>query len=713
MGSAQVSDLARYDDPTLHSHSSDVGEAPPPAPRACFGRDELVGTILGLVENLTPIALIGAGGIGKTSIALTVLHHDRTKERFGDNRRFIRCDQFTASCANFLRRLSRVIGASVENPEDIAPLRPFLTSREMLIVLDNAESILDPQGANGQEINAVVEELSQLSNVCLCITSRITTVPTDCKTLEIPTLSMGAAHDAFYRIYEYGGRSSSVNNILEQLDFHPLSITLLATVAHQNKWDNSRLVREWKQRKTGVLQAGYNRSLARAIELSLASPMFRELGPDTRGLLEVIAFFPQGTDENNIDWLFPSISNRTTILDTFCALSLAYRTAGSITMLAPLRDYLRPRDPTSSPLLCAIKDRYFARLSIEFNRNTPAFRESRWIVPEDINVEHLLDVFASIDANTDEVWRACYNFIRHLHWHKPRRTILRPKIEGLPDDHRHKAGCLFGLAVLFHSLGTYVERKQLLSYALKLHRERGDDHEVASILGCLSETNRLLGLNKEGIRQAREASEIYRQLGLGDTVEQARNLGYLARLLHSDGQLYAAKEVASQVIDLLPEKGQEFLVCQTQRLLGDIYHSKGKGEKAIRHFEAALAIGSPFEWHGELFWIYYSLVELFLDNREFDDAHNHIEQAKSHAVENAYLLGRTMELHARVWYQQRRLEEAKSEALRAFDSFEKLGAPEWSEASRTLLQEIEQAMKSMKGQPTSDNSDFNGAGELP
>jgi len=53
---------------------------------------------------------------------------------------------------------------------------------------------------------------------------------------------MDAAQDTFYGIYDSDAdRSDAVNGILEELDFHPLSITLLATAAHQNQWDTGRL----------------------------------------------------------------------------------------------------------------------------------------------------------------------------------------------------------------------------------------------------------------------------------------------------------------------------------------------------------------------------------------------------------------------------------------------------------------------------------------
>ena len=561
----------------------------------------------------------------------------------------------------------------------------------MIICLDNAESILDPRGTDAREIYAVVEELSLFSNICLCITSRISTIPPACETFDIPALSVEAARDTFYRIYKNGKQSDLVDSILEQLDFHALSITLLATVAHHNKWDTGRLSKEWETQRTDMLRTRHDHSLAATIELSLASPMFQELGPDARGFLGVVAFFPQGVDENNLEWLFPTLSNRANIFDTFCVLSLTHRSNGFVTMLAPLRDHLCPKDPVSSPLLHATKDHYFRRLSVHVDPNTPGFEEARWITSEDVNVEHLLNVFTSIDGNSVEVWDSCAHFMEHLRWHKPRLVALGPKIEGLPDDHGSKPECLFWLAQLFSSVGNHVEEKRLLVRALKLWRERGDDLEVAHTLRFISNADGRLGLHKEGRERVEEALAIYERLN--DIKGQGRSWAELARLLYHDKQFDAAEGAALRAIDLLSDKGNQFVVCDCHNLLGNICCSRGEVERAIGHFEGALGIASTFNWHDHLFGINYCLAGLFLGEKRFDDAHAHVERAKSYAVNNPYFLGRGMEMQARIWYKECRLEEAKSEALRAASVFEKMGAAKEVEVCRFILQDIEQIMK--------------------
>ena len=313
----------------------------------------------------------------------------------------------------------------MKNVTSLAPLRSFITAQRMILVLDNAETILDQHVRDAHAIYLVIEELSQFPNFCLIITSRLSTTPPDCKRIDVPTLPKDAAQGIFYRIYPEGERSSLVDNLLERLDFHPLSITILATVASQKSWDYRRISEEWKKQKVKVLKTGHG-SLAATIEVSLDSPTFRELDPQAREVLGVVAFFPQGIDEQKLDWLFPDISDRENIIDTFCMLSLVSRYKGFVTMLAPLREYLHPNDLGSPSLLWEVKGRYFSRLHLmdeELQPGLPGFEETKWVLGENSNVEHLLEAFVTLDEGSEDVWEAYADFLLHLSWHKPIQVV--------------------------------------------------------------------------------------------------------------------------------------------------------------------------------------------------------------------------------------------------------------------------------------------------
>ena len=496
-------------------HSVPPGELPPPPPRYFFGRDDLVEEIVNLAENLTPIALVGPPGIGKTAVALTVLHHDRIKQRFGDNRRFIRCDQFPASLSHFLSQLSKVTGAGVENPKDLTPLGPFLSSKEMIIVLDNAESILDPYGTNGREIYEVVEELSGFSNICLCLTSRISSTPPTCKRIDIPTLSMKTARDVFRTHYSNFDSEvlDVVDNVLEQLDFHPLSIVLLATVARQTMWGVNRLIKEWESQRTGVLRTSRNESLAASIDLSLTSPMFRELEPHAREVLQIIAFFPQGIDEHNLNWLFPTLSNRTSIIDHLCILHLTYRSNGSVKMLAPFQDYLRPKYPTSSPLPHVIQH----RLSVDFNPDVPGPEEGLWIAlgkGEQLRACECYCLLGNISDSRDEKKKAIehfetalgiassFNWSSQLFWIHHRLAVLFFHEDGFDEAYAHvehaKPHAIGDRYMLGHAMrlqarllydqGRIEEARSEASRAASAFEELGAAYELAycrSMLRCI------------------------------------------------------------------------------------------------------------------------------------------------------------------------------------------------------------------------------------
>jgi tetratricopeptide (TPR) repeat protein len=273
--------------------------------------------------------------------------------------------------------------------------------------------------------------------------------------------------------------------------------------------------------------------------------------------------------------------------------------------------------------------------------------------------------------------------------------MLGPKIEALPDAHHYKPKCLSQLSQLLGEVGNFAEQKRLLTRTLELERQRGGDLQVAYTLRQLSDVNGNIHLYEEGIQQAEEALEIFKRTG--NTSWQMQSSSDLAWLFIRDGQLDAAESVASHAINLVPEKDQELLVCRLHRVLGKIFQSKGERKKAVHHFETAIGIASPFNWHNTLFWNYCGLALLSRDEGEFDKANTHIDLAKSHAVHDTYNLGRAMQIQVDVWCRQFRLEEAKSEAQHALEIYERLGAAKDAGICRDLLQKVEQAMKTPTG----------------
>jgi len=105
------------------------------SPRARFVRVRSIEEVIAAVENFVPFALIGVGGIGKTFVALTVLHHIDFSTVMGSQ-----LSQLSVRGHRCRSRKCRIY----------RPIPEFLLSRNTLLILDGAETILDPQ-ANGSE----------------------------------------------------------------------------------------------------------------------------------------------------------------------------------------------------------------------------------------------------------------------------------------------------------------------------------------------------------------------------------------------------------------------------------------------------------------------------------------------------------------------------------------------------------------------------------
>ena len=98
----------------------------------------------------------------------------------------------------------------------------------------------------------------------------------------------------------------------------------------------------------------------------------------------------------------------------------------------------------------------------------------------------------------------------------------------------------------------------------------------------------------------------------------------------------------------------------------------------------------PLDRDDELFLVHHDLARLYRNEGKFDKAQVYLGRARSHASNHTYSLGRVMEVQVELWYKKDGAEEAKSEALRAADAYEKLGAAKDLKRCRVLLQWIEE-----------------------
>jgi len=304
--------------------------------------------LLDYLDGLVSVVIPGAVGIGKTTIALALLHHNHAQTKFSHSRHFMRCDDLANGLEPFLERLSDAIGLSpTRNMEELRLHLALLPP--LMLVLDSVECILDPLGKESKEICAAIEEISQHEGFCLLATSRMAVNIRGFRTIEALTLSQDKAQDMFYGLCHLN-KSPAVDDLLASLDFHPLSIDLLARATFENGWDESRLLREWDDNQTDVMKAANRQSLGDAIESALASPTIRSLGSAACETLQGFAAFPDGLEAAKLRGVFPTIGGVEEVVSKLCKFHLLDRRDGVVKILSPFRFHFLHRALSITPV---------------------------------------------------------------------------------------------------------------------------------------------------------------------------------------------------------------------------------------------------------------------------------------------------------------------------------------------------------------------------
>ncbi len=105
-----------------------------------FGRDETIAGIGADLEQGRLISIVGAGGVGKTTVALAIA--ERLVDRFAGGIWLVDLSPLK-DAALVPNAIAAAIGLTAQSANMLAALSEFLREREMLLVLDNCEHLID------------------------------------------------------------------------------------------------------------------------------------------------------------------------------------------------------------------------------------------------------------------------------------------------------------------------------------------------------------------------------------------------------------------------------------------------------------------------------------------------------------------------------------------------------------------------------------------
>ncbi|KAJ7065678.1 P-loop containing nucleoside triphosphate hydrolase protein, partial [Mycena amicta] len=337
----------------------------PSQPKIFHGRETELNTILTLFQQSSPrIAILGPGGMGKTSLAKVVLHHPIIAGLFASSIYFISCesastvDELATQIALHMNNSVHIDSHS--NPRVQLQQQVSLMDR-CLLVLDNLETLWEPAETRS-DLEEFLSGLSSNLQLAIMITMRGTERPGRVLWSRpflqpLTPLSDLAARQTFMDIADSESiqDEDALRRLLEISEKMPLAITLLAHLADAEGCE--AVTRQWESEKTSLISKGSSKywNLEFSISLSLSSP---RITPGAVELLRLLSILPDGLSDGELRSINLPMAEKSALVRT----SLAYVDDNrKLKVLAPIREYMVRLHPPPKELICVLFA-YYAEL---------------------------------------------------------------------------------------------------------------------------------------------------------------------------------------------------------------------------------------------------------------------------------------------------------------------------------------------------------------
>ncbi|KAF5342864.1 hypothetical protein D9757_014824 [Collybiopsis confluens] len=288
----------------------DIKLATPGAPTFFAGREKITQEAVEklLQDEPAHLAILGAGGMGKTALALHIIKNPDVKTKFQDKIFFVPCE-ICSDATSLIHTVVQSLRLQIpEGKTGFEVLEVYLTLCQwpILIVLDNFETPWNGTGSQSDVIN-LLDYLLDYSRVFIILTMRAANGPGNRQWVKLggnaglPQLKLSEARHMFLSFIQFPREDSQDWDwILGELDGMPLAVVLIAQLERQLNLGLEQLVNLWKKHKTALLKNGVQnetRLTSVNVSINLSLQMARKQIAECERVLAVLSYLPNGLPE--------------------------------------------------------------------------------------------------------------------------------------------------------------------------------------------------------------------------------------------------------------------------------------------------------------------------------------------------------------------------------------------------------------------------------
>ncbi|KAF8235175.1 hypothetical protein L208DRAFT_1543034 [Tricholoma matsutake] len=298
----------------------------PPQPVFMVGRDKEKSDVLATVLNTTQanIAILGAGGMGKTTLALFILHDPQVVDKYC-LRYFVSCEA-VSSLVVLLGEIANALWIPRERRDEhlYDTVLTALQKEVAILCLDNLETVWDTT-AHQEEIEGFLSQIGSIPVLTLLVTMQGTQRPSGVFWSK-PLLSplTGLDLDKMFQPVD-----QFVDRLLRAMDGIPLAIMLIASLLQEGNESSKSLWTCWEKAHTKVVELGGRgrmSNLDASIHLSLYSPRMMA-DKHAIDILAMLSLLPDGFPDAGIKDLQSHLSadiDLSKLVQTLKRVSLVY-----------------------------------------------------------------------------------------------------------------------------------------------------------------------------------------------------------------------------------------------------------------------------------------------------------------------------------------------------------------------------------------------------